>query len=792
MEFQIIPVPQKQVFTPQRFNLGKDILIRIKDLESDDLKNISNYLVSAVWNKHGFELSVVDEPGDSSGINLIVDKDFTLSDDKNTKSVADTYKLLITKNAINIYSASNRGLFYGVNSLIQIIENSSEAELPGMEILDWPDMPVRGISDDISRGQVSTLENFKRILDFMARYKLNIYMPYMEDMIQFDTHPSIGKNRGALTKDEIREIISYAKRRYIEVIPVFQTLGHYENILSMTQYLEYAEFPGAGSLDVSLEKTYVFLEELLKEVFELFPSPYFNMGADESYDVGLYNSRGLVEKSDIATVHAQHYNRVYEICRKYNKKVMMYGDIILNHPKILEMIPKDIKIVDWHYEAADNYPSASEFSNAGFNYYVSPSVANYQTVFPDNVVAIPNIKYFIKSGLENNAGGMINSNWGDFGAETFKEFVLFGYAWSAQCSWNYNQSDIANFSRDFFVDFLGDTSGSMEQIFRKLSDPANRIGWHDFWRHPLLPFRANQFLEAELNSVEKIEWNNWSLQTVKKGIPEPETKLSKNFGMLELFDFIIDLNSYYKNKVILQLELFNYLNGQITDSQHLIDNINTAISEIENLKGEYSRLWLKYYKHENLNMIMDKFDRSRQYLEEIVTGIRSGGLKSPEIESDWIYAGNSESERSSKTSFKTSFHINGEIIKGTLQLLGDTHVRLFINGEFVTDVHVRRSLSLFTEFKRIKFLDITQYLKPGQNSVEAIVCNYNAEGNAGLNIIAEIIFDSGTFTLRSNSEWLAKPAEVEHAKWEQSSVKEYPNIVVAPNFKTGRTSWIER
>ena len=178
---------------------------------------------------------------------------------------------------------------------------------------------------------------------------MNTYMLYLEDMLQFDAYPSIGKGRGRLTKEEVKEIVSYAKEHFIEVIPIFQTLGHYENILTQDKFLKYAEFPGAASLNVSNDSTYVFLDKMLKEVFELFPSKYFHMGADESYDVGLGASKHLVDSTDIATVHTNHYKKIYNICKKYGKKVLMYGDIILKHPEILSKIPKDIIIVDWHY-----------------------------------------------------------------------------------------------------------------------------------------------------------------------------------------------------------------------------------------------------------------------------------------------------------------------------------------------------------------------------------------------------------------------------------------------------------
>jgi N-acetyl-beta-hexosaminidase len=288
------------------------------------------------------------------------------------------YKLTISKTGVVIRSISPKGLLYGAMSLIQLLEKADKSnKLAAMDISDWPEMKFRGISDDISRGQVPNMENFKKIIRFMARYKMNTYMPYLEDMLKFESYPSIGVNRGALTKEEVKELVDYAAKYYIDVIPAFQTLGHYENILSQEEFLKYAEFPGAASLCVSNDSTYKFLEGLLKEVCEMFSSEYFNMGADESYDVGLGKSKYLVDKSSLAKVHLEHYKKVSDILKKAGNKVMMYGDILLRHHEIIKELPKDITVIDWHYRADYDYPSTRVFQSEGIPYIVSPSVWNY-------------------------------------------------------------------------------------------------------------------------------------------------------------------------------------------------------------------------------------------------------------------------------------------------------------------------------------------------------------------------------------------------------------------------------
>ena len=97
----------------------------------------------------------------------------------------------------------------------------------------------------------------------LARYKLNVYSPYIEDMFAFTRHPLIGKGLGALTAKEVKELDAYARQYHVEMIPVFETLGHWENILAIPEYAGYGEFPGAHTLNVSDERVYKLLDEMI-------------------------------------------------------------------------------------------------------------------------------------------------------------------------------------------------------------------------------------------------------------------------------------------------------------------------------------------------------------------------------------------------------------------------------------------------------------------------------------------------------------------------------------------------
>ncbi|MBZ0180981.1 MAG: beta-N-acetylhexosaminidase [Melioribacteraceae bacterium] len=778
---QIIPNPKKILFENDSFlTISKDLKFIFSGFNETELKSAVNEI-----NQSLDLINITKESKQSeiifSKVDEIISENGLLDFQKE-----QAYRLTIQEDKILVEAQNPQAAFWGAMSLCQLIEKSENGMIKTAEIVDCPDLKVRGISDDISRGQVSTLENFKRIIRFIARYKMNTYMPYLEDMLEFDSFPSIGENRGKLTKDEVKELVAYADEYHVEVIPIFQTLGHYENILAKEEFLKYAEFPGAASLCVSCDETYEFIETMLKEVFEMFPSKYFHMGADESWDVGLGKSKHLVEKSNIAKVHADHYQKVYDICKKYGKEVLMYGDIILNHPEILDYLPKDITIVDWHYSINDFYESTKTFSEAGHNYFVSPSVWNFLTTFPANINAIPNIKYIIKSGLQYNAGGMINSNWGDYGAETIKELILFGYAYSAAVAWSYDETDASELSNSFFTDFFGIPNSNFSEVYETLAHPFNQMMWHEVWRHPLLPFRQPVWWEPKVNKAAQVSWMEYSLPKVDNTIEQLKRKVKKNEDHLEIIELILELNRTYKYKVETQFLLHDKLKGVSVNSDELISMIDKNIENFANLKKNFENIWLKYYKEANLWMIKDKIDRLIQYLEETKAAVKNDNLEIPLAKSEWIYCKVNDSTFAEKAEFIKKVNLD-KVDEAVIQLIGDTYSKLYINGKYVDEIYVRRSLSLYTEYDRIKTLDVKEFLTTGENEIKIISEIFADDGKAGFNLVGRI---NGEM-IYSDESWKAKPFDSQ-MEYTNAVKQNYRYELIQPNFDAKRTSWIER
>jgi len=788
MELNVIPKPQiAKKNTVSSFQLQNTIIIN--GISNTELMYSANEIKEALSNLFNIKTKISSQ-AKFSDIRFILTKNYHETVKIPEKFLNESYCLTIDKDGIVIKATTAKGIYYGSMTLLQLLEHANNKRLIGLKIVDWPDMKIRGISDDISRGQVSTLKNFKRIIKFISRYKMNTYMPYMEDMFQFSSFPSIGKNRGALSESEVKEIVQYANEHFVDVIPIFQTLGHYENILTQGKFVKYAEFPGAASLNVSSESTYKFLDKLLKEIFDAFPSEYFHMGADESYDVGLGESKALVDSIGIAEAHLKHYLRVYNICKEHGKKVMMYGDILLKYPEIIKKLPKDITIVDWRYHPRFEYPSVYPFKEAGLNYIVSPSVWNFVNTFPNYAYANTNIKDITYSGLKNNAIGMINSNWGDFGAETLKELVLYGYAWSAQCSWNFSGSDIKKFNTDYFSDFWGLEDPALSKFYEKLSDVSALVFWNNVWMHPLTKRKYQAWWDIKIASAAKADWIKQNLTPLKNQIICYKKEVTKNKDHLDILEFEIKFDEWYALKLKTTEKLKYILTNKDTDTLQSINLINENIKRLLMLKKEHSTLWKRYYKKANLLMVMDKYDRLIEYFEETKQQLENGKLESPLIKSKWIYYPKPDSVEGKDVIFSKKFNIKGKINSAKLQIIADTYAKLNINGKYVNTVLAKRTGSLLVEYKRIKMINISKFLKNGENIITIEAKNFSPNGNAGINIDAQIKTSNNSLDIISDESWFVSS----HGNNNRlpAALGQYPYNIIAPNFRTGRTSWIER
>ena len=816
MKIPVIPQPQNVIFYDATFSINVNTKIVLGKGSQEDDYFTAEQLNERILELAGIRLEIVHEEEISTWVDIIFFGKLTQS--SKAKKIANNsnftlikeigsegYYLQSSDSLLLITANSSIGLYYGCMTLNQLINNNNQLQVTGITIYDWPDFQFRGISDDISRGQISKMDNFKKIIRFISQYKMNTYMPYMEDVFHFENHPKIGEGRGALSKEEVAELDAFANKHHVQIIPIFETLGHMENILRISNYRDLAEFPGSTTISPTKEETYQFLDELLFEISQAFSSPYLHIGGDETQQLGWSLNKSVVEISDMATVLAEHYKRISEIAKSYGKQIMMYGDMILENPNILNQIPDDIVFFDCQYRVRGNYPSVEFFQRAGKKLIVSPGLWNWLRIFPDYLESISNIKNLIQSGYEAGALGAITSNWNDLGGATFREYNWYGYAFAAECSWTATKAEIENFNKTFLQQFFGTHGTEPESIYSLLFDLGDQTLWNDVWRHPFLPpINAKQPMHKRIHRL-KIQ-----MPQVLTLIESLSKIATRNKDHLEYLKFAAAQGLWLAKKYetvnqIKQIsnKIFrshgNQVGSQITNKcLELVEDLNLII---ENLQ----LLWLRNYRKEGLPLLLDLYGLQIDYFKEKIDQIQRGYFfDDPQLKSQWIYhpPWNLENNEINvpHAYFRKTFDLKEGFKKAYLQAIGDSHLKIYLNGGFLDEVIDSQTPSLLMESQRVKMWDITALLQPGKNVIAVEASNYRPHSSAGLNIYGEIEYELGrTKIILSNAYWKTSSQKEPNwmmlgffdVQWLNTVQQDRSLIITKPNFRSQRSSRIE-
>ncbi len=283
-------------------------------------------------------------------------------------------------------------------------------------------MRWRAVSDDISRGPVPTVDYIKRQLRTFAAFKLNMHSFYMEHTFASESHPLIGPAGGSLTPAEIRELVGYAKRYHIELVPEQQTFGHLHKALKLEKYNELAEVPYGDVLSPQQPGSYKIVADWYRELDQLFPGKFFHIGADETFELGEGQSREVAKTRGVGAIYFEHLDRVRDVLKPYNRRLMFWGDIALNHPELIGNVPKDMIVMNWNYGPRDSFESRIKpFKDAGLDQFVCPGVGNWNQIFPNVDSASKNIVNFVRDGQAAEAMGMMNTTWDDDGEVAFRD-----------------------------------------------------------------------------------------------------------------------------------------------------------------------------------------------------------------------------------------------------------------------------------------------------------------------------------------------------------------------------------
>ncbi len=459
---------------------------------------------------------------------------------------AEGYLLSVSASEIVVAARTAAGVFYGLQTLKQLVRGEgAEAYVQGVRVTDWPQMRWRGVSDDISRGPVPTLDYVKRQLRTFASFKLNMHSFYIEHVFESKAHPLISPEGGSLTPEEIRELVAYARRYHIELVPEQQTFGHLHKALKLEKYNELAEVPYGDMLSPQQEGSYQLIADWYRELDPLFPGKFFHIGADETFELGEGQSREAVRARGLGAVYFEHLRRVREILKPYGRRLMFWGDIALNHPELIKSVPPDMIVMNWDYTARPSFESRIKpFKDAGLEQFVCPGVQSWSQIFPNTDAAALNIYNFVRDGQRAGALGMMNTQWDDDGESLF-EMTWYGIVLGAAVSWQdvgssqrETPAEVAEFDSKFDWAFFRREGDRFVKAIRQLGSVNSMLGTgatNDlFWR---VPFSSN-FQEERVRPLsEKTVRMRLAVEEAGETILRERAGVKRNASMLDAMRF---------------------------------------------------------------------------------------------------------------------------------------------------------------------------------------------------------------------------------------------------------------
>ena len=374
-DINIIPVPVKTQVQKGEFVLPQKVVI---SYQTADGKNIAEYMADKLKASTGYDVTVGGKKGNIS-----------IQISPSMKMAEEGYRLTVTSKGVVIKAKTGKGAFYGMQSFMQLLpaQVESATKVSGVkwvaqccDIQDAPRFGYRGFHLDPCRHFI-TVENVKKQLDIMSMFKVNtMHFHLTEDQgwrIEIKKYPeltSIGGYRlqgdgstygGFYTQEEIKDIVDYAAKRYITVIPEIDLPGHMMAAIAAYPSLsckgeQWTPRMVWGVEDIVMcpgkEDMFRFLEDIVREVVPLFPGKYFHIGGDECPKTSWKNCPACQKRIEAEGLQADGKHSAEErlqsyVIKRMEKMLAKYGRKIIGWDEILEGgLAPNATVMSWRGE----------------------------------------------------------------------------------------------------------------------------------------------------------------------------------------------------------------------------------------------------------------------------------------------------------------------------------------------------------------------------------------------------------------------------------------------------------
>ncbi len=338
--YAVLPTPQQVDLAEGDVRIDAGWKIAPQDIEPDDIAVRS--LQQGLQDKTGMDLAADDKAG--KAIRLAI-RPGTVDPKLDGPQAQQAYLLTINKDAIEITGNTAQGLFYGVQTLLQLIKQDhlGRWQVPACTIRDWPRYQLRVVHWDTKHHQ-DRIETLKRYLDQLACYKINTVSFELEDKFEYPSHPVIGQP-AAFTPEQMQDLVDYGLARHIQIVPNIQAPAHMGYVLKHEQF-KHLRSDGINYMaKFSDPEVYDLIFDMYEDVISATKGvDYLHVSTDEVYYAGIDPDDQKVRPytpENRSLWFAEFVNRARDFAAERGREIFVWVEFPLL-PEHVEKLPADI------------------------------------------------------------------------------------------------------------------------------------------------------------------------------------------------------------------------------------------------------------------------------------------------------------------------------------------------------------------------------------------------------------------------------------------------------------------
>ena len=568
----------------------------------------------------------------------------------------EAYHLEITPRLITISAPTATGRFEAVQTLRQLLRTSSDRIVPAATLDDEPAFAFRAVSIDISRGQVPRTQALADVIRQLAEYKVNTLILYVEDTFEFSSAPLVRRS-DRLSVADVRALNEVARKNHVELVPLVETLGHQERLLSVPAYGDLAERPQGFSLADRLRawwsgvvpqgetpirpggpatlcptdpRVEALAHGMIGDVARAFTSRRIGVGGDEAGEVGSGRSAAAVRAQGRSAVIGSYFARLRQPLVTQGRRMLVYSDMI-DAADARGPWPRDLDVVVWDYDTTATFARADSLKAAGFSSVVlAAGLWDWRAFHPDFVRGFASIAAATHAAHRTGAIGILASSWGDGGAESLLENDWAGFAYAAACAWEGTAAAPEPFLARFARAHCGAEAAGLARVEELLGGQGfgglerNAIAFH---RDPVVRARG----PAWLDRMRRLRAD---MQEAARVLDEYGDHVSTNREHVAALRHSMRRYRYLADREIVLDDVGRSLGergvssgGDGGNDAQLAAALGGLAAQVAGLSAEYETLWLKQCRPGGLPFNLQRLARQKAELDALRARARDGKLE---------------------------------------------------------------------------------------------------------------------------------------------------------------------